>query len=523
MRILIILAILALPIVGSSQKAAPPKKPYETDKYTTKPNVIDRCVMTQLKIKGIMPSRPCSNDVFLRRIYLDLIGTLPTPNEQMLFALDKPEGKRARWIEMLLNREEFVDYWTMKWCDLLRVKAEFPINLWPNGVQAYHRWIRDAVETNLSYDRFAHQLLTSSGSNFRVAPVNFYRAVQGRTPEGLADAVALTFMGVRLDKLPNRTQANMAKFFSRVAYKKTSEWKEEIVYLDPKPVDVFTTKFPNGTSVTIEPTQDPRKVFANWLVTPKNKWFARNAVNRMWYWFMGRGIVHQPDDIRPDNPPSNVKLLATLEREFVKRKFNMKDMFRLICNSQTYQRSAIPASKHPKAGELFAYYHVRPLQAEVLSDALTWILGQKERFSSQIPEPYTFIPDNQRTILLSDGSITSQFLEMFGRPSRDTGLESERSRHSSAAQRLFMLNSTQIQAGVAKSPRLRQLIRRFGKKQPDMIKVVYRTILSRGPTQKELTTVLNYVKSYKDKRKQRGALADLTWALLNSKEFLYKH
>jgi hypothetical protein len=164
---------------------------------------------------------------------------------------------------------------------------------------------------------------------------------------------------------------------------------------------------------------------------------------------------------------------------------------------------------------------MRPLEAEVLSDALTWILGKKERYSSQIPEPYTFIPDTQRTILLADGSITSQFLEMFGRPNRDTGLEAERSRASSPAQRLFMLNSNEIQAGVQKSPRLREMIKRYGKKQPDMVKVVYRTILSRGPTKQEMAAFQAYAK--KTKGKARYYMPDLAWALLNTKEFLYKH
>ena len=169
-------------------------------------------------------------------MYLDVIGTLPRPQEVLRFLRDERPHKRAILIDSLLEREEFADYWTLKWCDLLRVKAEFPINLWPNAVQAYHRWIYEAIRDNKSYDEFVRELLTSSGSNFRVPPVNFYRAIQGtRSRPTIAAAVALTFMGARIENWPEERRAGMAAFFERVAYKSTAEWKEEIVYPDPRP------------------------------------------------------------------------------------------------------------------------------------------------------------------------------------------------------------------------------------------------------------------------------------------------
>ncbi len=257
---------------------------------------IDELVFAKLHALGIEPAHPCSDAVFLRRVYLDVIGTLPTVDEARAFLTDKDPDKRDKLIDALLQRPEFADFWAMKWSDLLRVKAEFPINLWPNAAQAYHRWIRNALRTNMPYDRFVRELLTSSGSNFRVPQVNFYRAMQSRDPKGIARSVALTFMGTRVDHWPEERLAGMAAFFTKVAYKPTGEWKEEIVIFDPlknvlppsgaenpaekKPAGkkAATKKgdkekpapqpapqpvFPDGTRVEIPWDKDPRVVFAD--------------------------------------------------------------------------------------------------------------------------------------------------------------------------------------------------------------------------------------------------------------------
>jgi hypothetical protein len=194
---------------------------------------IDELVFGKLEQSGVQPAPLCSDAVFVRRAYLDMIGTLPTAQEARAFLQDQDPNKRAVLIDRLLEREEFADYWAMKWSDLLRVKSEFPINLWPNAVQAYHRWIRTCVKENWPYDRFVREMLTASGSNFRVPQVNFYRAVQSREPQALAQAVALTFMGVRPEGWPKERWAEMAVFFSQIGFKHTEEWKEEIVIFDP--------------------------------------------------------------------------------------------------------------------------------------------------------------------------------------------------------------------------------------------------------------------------------------------------
>ncbi|MFH0794803.1 MAG: DUF1553 domain-containing protein, partial [bacterium] len=514
-------AAIFVAVLNGLYADSPIVRPFESDGASAPTNPIDRLVLAKLRERGIEPAKPCSDEIFVRRVYLDVIGTLPDPQEVRRFLEDRSPDKRAVLIEVLLKREEFADYWTLKWCDLLRVKSEFPINLWPNAVQAYHRWIFEAVRENRPYDRFARELLTSSGSNFRDPPVNFYRAIQGRTPSAVAEAVALTFMGTRLQNWPEDRRSGMAAFFSRVAYKATGEWKEEIVYLDPTTTETLKAVFPDGVTAQIGPDTDPRQIFADWLIAPDNPWFARNIVNRVWYWLMGRGIIHEPDDIRPDNPPVNPELLAYLEKELVNARYDLRHIYRLILNSRTYQQSSIPQSSHPEAEALFAYYPVRRLEAEVLMDALCKISGTGEGYSSPIPEPFTFIPENRRSISLADGSISSSFLEMFGRPSRDTGLENERNNQPSDAQRLYLLNSREIQRRISQSQRLRTMLRSAKGNRVEAVRLIYLSVLSRYPTQHELATMQKYAQTTSGNPKQ--FVDDLVWALVNTKEFLYRH
>jgi len=496
------------------------QNPFECQAAPTRSNEIDRLVFARLEKLGIPPANLCSDAVFVRRVYLDVIGTLPTATEARVFILDQNPGKRRDLIERLLLREEFADYWAMKWCDLLRVKAEFPINLWPNAAQAYHRWIRTSIKENKPYDQFARELLTSNGSNFRVGPVNFYRAMQNRDPQGIGETVALTFMGTRADKWPTTQLAGLAAFFSQVGYKYTSEWKEEIVFWNPASTNAQSeASFPNGKQIRLNGDRDPREVFADWLIDARNPWFTRNIANRVWFWLQGRGIIHEPDDIRADNLPSNPELLACLERELVTSHYDLKQLYRLILNSQTYQLASVSEFSQPEGEANFAFYPLRRLEAEVLIDALNQITTTTEKYSSPIPEPFTFIPEDQRSIALPDGSITSPFLEMFGRSPRDTGLESERNNRITDSQRLHLLNSSHIQRKLEQSRMLQFQLQ--GKKDPgEIVTAMYLGILSRFPNAEEMKIAEAYAKSAASKRE---AVTDLAWALINSPEFLYRH
>lgn len=587
MKASVLSTLVLLAFTGGAVAAELTPNVFESPDPPSPAGELDRLVFAKLASLNIQPVL-CSDAVFVRRVYLDVIGTLPTADEARKFIQDPDtKNKRRALIDRLLERPEYADYWSMKWGDILRIKAEFPVNLWPNAAQAYHRWVRESIVENKPYDKFVREMLTASGSNFRVGPVNFYRAVQNRTPEGIAAAVALAFMGSRTDSWPKDRVAGMAVFFSQIGYKPTSEWKEECVFWDPlkvtavpgnsapgqdairvtlpppanpsavppteakpdeaKPAQAappvtsgpLTAVFPDGTKIQLSPNKDPREVFADWLITPKNRWFTRSITNRVWAWLLGRGIIHEPDDIRDDNPPSNPKLLAFLEKEFVSGGYDLKRLYRLILNSSTYQLSATPRFKTPQAEANFASYPLRRLDAEVLIDAVNKITGTTDLYTSPIPEPFTYIPKDLSAVAIADGSITSPFLALFGRSARATGMENERDNKPVPAQSLHMLNSSHIQLKLEQGPKLRAIFE-SGRKPREIVEELYLTVLSRFPSDDEVKVAEEYgvtaataskptkfAKAGKAARggaiKRREDWLDITWALINSSEFLYRH
>jgi len=517
-------------------------------------NRIDEIVFAKLKSLGIQPVL-CSDAVFIRRAYLDLTGKLPTAEEAKAFIQSSDKNKHAALIDRLLDQYAHADYWAMKWSDILRVKAEFPVKVWPNAAQAYYRWVWESIAQNKPYDQFARELLISSGSNFRVGPVNFYRAIQSKTPEGIAAAVGLALMGARVDFWPQDRRAGMAAFFSQVGYKPTSEWKEEIVFWDPlnstevpgstapgidavaksvtvtnqipgalekplSPNGPLAAVFPDGTKTTIPPDRDPRQVFADWLIRPENPWFAKAIANRTWAWAFGRGIIHEPDDIRDDNPPSNPELLAYLEKELVSHDYDLKHLKRLIFTSTTYRLSPIPRSERPEARANFANYLLRRVEAEVLIDALNEITGSSDLYTSAVPEPFTYIPKDMSAVELADGSVTSPFLMLFGRSARATGMENERVNELASTQWLHILNSATIQSKLQNGPKLKAMLSSGGSAKK-IAERLYLTILSRFPTDDDVKAAEKYAKA--GVAKGRDAWIDLAWALINSPEFLLRH
>jgi hypothetical protein len=583
--------VVALLLVANVSYAARPKATanvFETANRSTTDSMIDKIVFPKLASLNLNPAL-CSDGVFVRRVYLDVIGTLPTSKEARSFIEDKDmKNKRRLLIERLLEREEFADYWAMKWGDVLRIKAEFPSNLWPDAAQAYHRWVRNSLATNKPYDKFVRELLTASGSNFRVGPVNFYRAIPNRTPDGIAESVALTLMGARSDRWTTGQRGNLAAFFSQVGFKASAEWKEEIIFWDPyrlgaipgsttagkaalpsptppgakepapaaapkqpvalKSPEPLKTVFPDGKEVTIPPDRDPRDVFADWLIRPENPWFAKSLVNRIWAWLLGRGIIHEADDIRDDNPPVYPTLLAYLEKEFVTSGYDMKAIYRLILNSRTYQETSLLRVKNPKAEAFFGSYLVRRLDAEVLIDAIDKFTGTTDLYTSAAPEPFTYIPADMQAIAIADGSITSPFLSLFGRSARATGMMNERPTKPLPGQWLHLLNSSHIQNKLESGTWLKTLTDDPNRSLEDVIDELYLTILSRFPTPEELQAIEEYLflnvappaadgKAAKPAAKaakpgklppmsaaqRRDNAIDIAWALLNTIEFQYRH
>jgi hypothetical protein len=501
---------------------------------------LDQLVLAKLKRLGIPPSPVCADHEFLRRVYLDAIGTLPTSAEARAFLDDKDSQKRSKLIDRLLERPEFADYWTLKWGDILRIKSEHPSNLWPNAVQAYNQWIRDGIAANKPVDQFARELLTSYGSNFRSPAVNFLRAVPERTPETYGEAASVVFMGARIgcarchahpdEAWDEDDVRGMGAFFSRVGFKRTLEWKEEIAYFNPKgqlqhpkTEEPVKPKLLDGPIVEVSPDEDPRVGLAAWLTAPDNPWFARSISNRIWYWLLGRGIVHEPDDMRPTNPPENPELLDYLAQELIDHQFDMKHVFRLVLNSQTYQRSSQTTPANEKDRTHFSHYLVRRLPAEGLLDAICQVTGSSERFASMTPEPFTEMPPGHRAIQVSDGSMAKPFFDLFGRPSRAVPFESERSLDVSIWQVLYLLSSKELEGKLSRVTDTDYVAKlaREGKKSPEIVDEIYLATLSRFCSEEEKQKLLTIIPE--DPRAARPALQDLVWAILNSKEFLLNH
>jgi hypothetical protein len=521
---------------GAVSPAPSPALSYSKNNYT---NPLDAAVDKNLRALGLEPSPVCGDAEYLRRVCLDLMGALPPVEKTRAFLADTDPRKREKLPDWIFERPEYADYWAMRWCDVLRVKSEFPSNLWPNAVQAYHAWLRAAMASNMPYDKMARTLLSTTGSNFREPPCNFYRATQRRTPAGLASAFALIFMGARLDcadckEHPYQTWTHaqaggLAAFFTNVRYKKTDEWKEEIVYFAPawgayKPdgEKIVPPALPDGAAVTYSRTgARPQKLLADWLTAPGNPYFARHVANRYWCALFGRGITMPVDDVRPGNPPSNPELLDVLANKVVESGFDLRALLRFIVTSQTYQRSSVTNETNAGDTQCFSHCVPRRLDAEVLADAIGTATGAYESFTSRIPEPFAMWPDDFHSVQNPDASVTSGFLETFGRPGRDTSYEVERDRNPSMAQALYLFDSGELAGKLAKKDGVvRALARAHGSDYRAFARECYLMLLTREPSGAELERIASHMQATPDKTK---AAQDIVWALINTKEFLYKH
>ena len=472
-------------------------------------NKIDELVFAKLQKLGFPPSELCSDEVFLRRVYLDVIGSLPKPEEARAYLADLDPKKRSKLIDRLLDRDEYADFWALKWGDLLRIKSEYPVRVWPRGVLTYYRWVRNSIAANKPYDQFVRELITANGSNFLVGQANYYRAVQKREPQTYAEATAVLFMGARLDcaRCHGHPTENwslddglgMAAFFSKVAIKATQEWKEEIVFFNqhggvyhPKMREYVHPRFLGAEVVEMPRDQDPRPKFADWLISPQNPWFAKAMANRVWYWLLGRGIVHEPDDFRSTNPPSNPELLDYLTQEFVGHKFDVKYLFRLILNSKTYQLSSKASELNRSDVTHFSHYYVRRMGAEQVLDAVCQVTSAPDQFVSGIPVPPTIMPIGSRAAQVFDGDIRNPLLDLFGRPPRDTPYECERKLGGSVRQSLHLVNSDHFEGKVSGSPNLQKLLG-ANKPDPEIVDEIYVATLARPPRPDERQRVVDYM------------------------------
>ena len=498
-----------------------PTSPYESTSDAFVPiNEIDHIVSRNLKLRSLKPARLCSDAVYIRRVHIDLCGTVPSAKETRLFIADKAKDKYEKLVDSLLASEKFVHRMTMHYGDLLRIKAEFPINLWPNAAQAYSRYIYKSIADNESYAKMVEKMLISEGSNFRNGEVNFFRAMQSKNAKSIASCVALSLMGMRYEKMSESEQHNLASFFDRLAYKSTKEWKEEIVYNDPTKRTPFIGMFPDSSTITLASHQDPRDAFAKWLTKKGNPYFAKAMVNRVWYWVFGQAIVSPVDDMFAENKPANAELLDYLAKYFESINFDIRKLCRHIVLSRVYRQSFIPRCEPNDAKKYFAVYPVSRIDAEALIDIICKITDTAEIYESTTPEPYTKFPAGESAVALPDGSITTSFLELFGKPSRDTGLDTERVSNPSASQKLHMINSRHIRSKIERSDTLQGFYKLGGDK---FLNGAYLTILNRFPTPQERERFFNIQKTRTKKERNAMHCLDTAWALFNCEEFINRH
>ena len=456
-------------------------------------------------VTQVVASVRCSDEVFLRRAYLTVTGALPTPQQAVEFIEDQSSNKREVLIDKLLQSELGLKYMQMRWGDILRIKSEFPSNLWPNGVQAYNRWIYEQLMNNVPYDKMVRSLLLSTGSNFRSPAANFYRGFQTRNSKNIYDNINLLFLGNR------ECYDNGNICFSQIKYKSTKEWKEEIIYLDiHKRAPYNQIELGDDTTFYLRQDSDWREPYVLWLTSPKNRRFAEVMVNRMWFWVFGKGIVHEPDDWRDDNPPSDPELLKELTDYFLAQNFDMRAMMKRILLSDKFNSKAAPEGD----------YTPQRLPAEVIVDAMASVTNIWSTYTSRVPEPFTFYPPRTRSTHLGDATVSSSELELFGKVSRDVSLESQRNNAITSRQLLYLMNSSALENRIRKSPTLQKIYIQSANIEQLADNITLLT-LSRRATAAEVEMYRQYMEQ--NQLPMMEVAVDIMWMQINSNEFLYNH
>ncbi len=507
-------------------------------------NYVDQHVDAKLRTLRMNPSGVAGDHQFLRRAYLDLLGLLPAADEAKAFVMSKDRKKRSKLIDQLLERPEFAEHWAIKWADLLRLEEKA---LDRKGVELFHRWIRESIANNKPVDQFVREIITARGSTYQNPPANFYRAA--RTPITRAETTAQVFLGTRLacaqchnhpfDKWTQDDYYDWAGLFARVDYKvlenryrdgldKHAFEGEQVVFTalkgEVKNPRIGKDAAPRflGRVEPIGEEQDRLEELAIWLTGAENKLFARVQANRIWYHLMGRGIVDPIDDFRATNLPSHPELLDEMTADFVSSGYDLKHLVRVIMNSRAYQTSSLPNDSN--ADDTINYSHalVRRLDAEEVLDALSQVTGAPLKFDGY-PEGFRAgqIP-GVHAIAMRRSNITDadKFLQVFGKPERLLATEEERSCTTNLGQALQLMTGPALSELLTdKNGRLDQLLA-ASKSHGEMLDELYWTALARLPTLTETAALSRHLDNATDKR---AALEDITWAIVNSKEFVMRH
>jgi hypothetical protein len=527
---------------------APFANPVKAEWYASKQNFIDTHVFQKLRDLRIEPSEPSDDATFIRRLYLDAMGILPSPDETRAFLKDGTANKRAKLIDAVLERPEFVDFWTMQMNDLLMNRKESDHDVrGTKGVRSFYEWIRLQVAKNRPWDEMTRDLLTVTGSTHEQPAVGYYIVNVGEHRDSHKSTVvanaAQTFLGVRigcaqchnhpLEKYTQDDYYHFAGYFSRVhldrkdpktgptsltvSLQDKKQNKNAVgvsqprtnQFLPPRPLDRALTK--------VEPGQDPRAVLADWIVNPKNEYFAGAMVNRIWAHYMNVGLVEPIDDLRESNPPTNPELWKALVQEFVAKKYDRKHLMRVILNSRAYQLSSTTKPTNEKDQRFYSHYYARRLPSEVLHDAIYTVTGIADTFDGY--------PAGLRAVQIPDPGVKSKFLMIFPRSERITACACERSGDVTLVHTLHLISDNMTQKIRAADGRLAPLVK-SKMSDADLMEELMMIALSRTLKDAERAHLIKHVAQRRQELGDRGraeAFEDMVWALLNTKEFIFNH
>ncbi|WP_425615990.1 DUF1549 domain-containing protein [Anatilimnocola sp. NA78] len=497
-------------------------------------NQIDALAVAKFRELGIEPSPLCDDATFIRRAFLDSIGTLPTPEEVRTFLDSQDPDKRKKLVDRLLGltgdpaqdiyNDAYAAYWSLKWSDLLRNTSA---SLGEQGMWSMHNWIRESFRTNKPFDGFVRELITARGSLYSVGPANYFRI--HRDSSALAESTAQLFLGVRMEcakchhhpfeKYSQEDYYGMAAFFSRVGTKTSEEFGlfggEQIVVVR----DTGDVRHPRTNALLkpkaleaaeMEHPLDRRVPLAAWLTSKDNNYFAQNVVNRYVAYLLGRGLVEPVDDLRSTNPPSNPAMMAALSKTFVDSNFNLKHLMREIMNSRLYQLDSQPTKSNAADSVFYSHFAVKRLTAEPLVDALDRV--------TLVQTKYKNLPLGTRAIELPDAEYADYFLATFGKPKRVSVCECERPLDPSLAQALHTLNGDTLMSKIAdKNGRLAKLLK-AKKPTAEIVEEIYLATLSRLPSAAEQTQAEQFLAEHDNAEE---VYQDLLWAIINSKQFLF--
>lgn len=525
-------SVWCLDQVASVRVTIPMTEGHGPDDYARAPrhNRIDDLVLEKLEDLGLPPYRLSNDHHFVRRAYLDALGVLPGAGEARQFVEDTNPEKRARLVDSLLQRSEFVDYWTYKWCDLLLVSRS---KLRSPAYRIFYDWIRRSVAENKPWDRFVREIVTATGSNTSNGAANYW--VMHDEATKATENLTHTFLGISvacarchnhpLDKWTQEDYYGLSSFFSRVG-RKPGDQGDVIIFESrngevpfPGRQDALPPRPLEGDPIAENAPGSRRKQFAAWLTSPENRYFLRATVNRVWHHFLGRGLVEPVDDLRQTNPASNEDLMDALVRDFTEHGFDLRHLIRTIMNSATYQASAGGAGSPELAEKYHSRFRVRRLPAEVILDMICQVTGVPERFPG--------FPSGTRALQLPDTRVASNFLSTFGRPAREINAQAERVKEPTVNQALHLIHGEGLHRKLQSESGFLSRSLAEGQSRQEVIRNLYWAALSRPPADVEMRELMETLgptpSGGGNSEAERNGLVDLAHGILTSKEFLFNH